>query len=155
MSVSSGGSHLMSFVISSPRLYLLPLDRNSQNEANRRSAMAFDLSPLPLHSSTSSVLCPLRPPHPPPRANAAGRGPSRRRSSRSRRRRGRGGEGDGSPGAMRSRRSRGGPWRRRRSEPKNLGLGSGGADAGEKKLPWGGLEGRSGQRRTDVAYPRS
>jgi hypothetical protein len=34
----------------------------------------------------------------------------------------------------------------RRSEPENLGLGLGGADAGEKKLPWGGLEGRSGRR---------
>jgi hypothetical protein len=60
----------------------------------------------------------------------------------------RGGEGDGSPGATRSRRSHGGPWRRRWSEPKNLGLGVGGADAGEKKLPWEGLEGSSGRRRT-------
>jgi hypothetical protein len=50
----------------------------------------------------------------------------------------RGGEGDGSPGATQSRGSHGGPRRRRRSEPENLGLGVGGVDAGEKKLPWGG-----------------
>jgi hypothetical protein len=49
-----------------------------------------------------------------------------------------GGEGDGSPGATRSRGSHGGPWRRRWSEPENLGLGVGGVDAGEKKLSWGG-----------------
>jgi hypothetical protein len=57
-----------------------------------------------------------------------------------------GGEGDGSPGATRSRGSHGGPWRRRWSEPENLGLGVGGVDAGEKKLSWGGgggVEGRS------------